>query len=224
MTQRPNDEPVSVEDTTASQYGNWVHSIRCAHLREVETALANIRGKHSNDFLRRITAELRTQVNDSNATKGVSFAPINSDLTELLGVLEGPVDTPYAGGIFWLHIHLLSNWPAKPPVCRFLTPVYHLNIAASGEIHVDILRDQWCPALTIEKILYSLASLLDEPWPSKHPDTAQAVLFAEDRAAYDENAKLYTLLDAQETTYELTDEDKIEMGELQQAASKTGQF
>lgn len=205
MMQRANGEPVGVEDTTASQYGNRIRSIRETHLREAQTALANLCGKHSNDFLRRITAGLRTQVNDPNATKGVSFAPINSDLTELLGVLEGPVDTPYAGGIFWLHIPLPSNRPAKPPVYRFLTPVYHLNIAASGEIHVDILKDQWCPALMIGKILYSLALL--STFCSRPPCIC-------------ENAKLYTLLDAQETTYELIHEDRIEMGRLEQVASK----
>lgn len=60
-------------------------------------------------------------------------------------------DSPYAGGVFFLSITLSTDYPFKPPKVSFLTKVYHPNINANGTIFVDILRDQWHPALTIEK-------------------------------------------------------------------------
>jgi hypothetical protein len=63
----------------------------------------------------------------------------------------GPTDSPYSGGVFFLAIHFPTDYPFKPPKVNFTTRIYHPNINGNGSICLDILRDQWSPALTISK-------------------------------------------------------------------------
>ena len=80
-----------------------------------------------------------------------------------------PAGSPYAGGIYFLDIHFPPDYPFKPPKVTFRTRIYHCNINSNGQICLDILKDQWSPALTISKVLLSICSLLTDANPSERP-------------------------------------------------------
>jgi ubiquitin-protein ligase len=68
-------------------------------------------------------------------------------------------DSPYSSGVFFLSIAFPTDYPFKPPKVNFTTRIYHPNINANGSICLDILRDQWSPALTISKGSYASTPL-----------------------------------------------------------------
>ena len=50
-----------------------------------------------------------------------------------------------------------------PPKILFRTKVYHPNIDKLGRICLDIIKNNWSPALQINKVLLAIQSLLAGP-------------------------------------------------------------
>lgn len=123
--------------------------------------------------LKRIQKELADLLKDPPAN--CSGGPIEGDQYHWQGSIVGPEGSPYAGGVFFLDIQFSVDYPYRPPKCTFITKVYHPNVNGNGTICLDILKDQWSPALTISKVLLSICSLLNDPNPEDPliPDIAK---------------------------------------------------
>jgi ubiquitin-conjugating enzyme E2 D/E len=141
--------------------------------------------------LRRIERELLDMT--KNPLPNCSAIPENYDSFTWAGIIIGPEDTPYHGGIFGLKIQFPVDYPYKPPHIIFTTKIYHPNINSAGIICLDILKHAWSPALTLGKLLLSISSLLAEPNPNDplYPDAAN--LYIESREAYNAKARLWTI-------------------------------
>jgi len=118
-------------------------------------------------------------------------------------------DSPYSGGVFFLAIHFPTDYPFKPPKVNFTTRIYHPNINSNGSICLDILRDQWSPALTISKgtdltnvlfigslltcaVLLSICSMLTDPNPDDPLVPEIAHVYKTDRSRYEATAREWT--------------------------------
>ena len=123
----------------------------------------------------------------------IAAGPINdNDLFHWQAVIMGPPDSPYQGGAFFLNIHFSEEYPWKPPQCTFTTRIYHPNINSNGTIAVDILRDQWGPRLTIDKLLLSIQSLLTDPNPDICLEPEIGNIYKNNRKQYEETAREWT--------------------------------
>lgn len=149
----------------------------------------------SNNTEKRLMNELKDMQNDPpfNCSAGI----VDDDVYHWSAQILGPEDSPYYGGVFELDIHFPSEYPFKPPKLNFKTRIYHPNIV-NGNICLDILKDQWSPALTISKVLLSLCSLLTDPNPDDPLDIEIAKQYKKNIDEYYNLAKTWTLTYATE--------------------------
>lgn len=139
---------------------------------------------------------LKSEINEMNTSPPLncSAGPIvESNLFKWQGTIIGPEGTPYAGGVFNISIDFTNDYPFKPPKMLFTTKIYHCNINSFGAICLDILKDQWSPALTISKVLLSICSLLDQPNPDDPLVQEIATLYKTNKQEHDRRALLFTL-------------------------------
>jgi ubiquitin-protein ligase len=147
----------------------------------------------------------------------VSAVPLDDSLAKVLASIEGPPETPYEGGIFFITVQLSETDPYAPPVMRFHTKIYHPNISPQGHICADY-KGKWNAVLSagasripvsdsnaiwyppksgdtrwsLGALLTALCGLLASPDVEDPlvPEIAQKYL--EDYDGYCENATLYT--------------------------------
>lgn len=121
-----------------------------------------------------------------------SAGPKGDNLYEWHSTILGPPGSVYEGGVFFLDIQFSPDYPFKPPKVTFRTRIYHCNINSQGMICLDILKDNWSPALTISKVLLSICSLLTDCNPADPLVGSIATQYVTNREEHDKMAKEWT--------------------------------
>lgn len=153
------------------------------------TALT-IRSKSMSTSLKRIQKELADIMTDP--PPNCTAFPQNDNLFEWVSTILGPPGSVYESGIFFLDIHFSPDYPFKPPKVTFKTRIYHCNINSHGVICLDILKNNWSPALTISKVLLSICSLLTDCNPADPLVSSIATQYLMNRSEHDRMAKQWT--------------------------------
>ncbi|XP_020826734.1 ubiquitin-conjugating enzyme E2 E2 isoform X1 [Phascolarctos cinereus] len=126
------------------------------------------------------------------STAPASAGPKGDNIYEWRSTILGPPGSVYEGGVFFLDITFSPDYPFKPPKVTFRTRIYHCNINSQGVICLDILKDNWSPALTISKVLLSICSLLTDCNPADPLVGSIATQYMTNRAEHDRMARQWT--------------------------------
>ncbi|KAG2143898.1 ubiquitin-conjugating enzyme/RWD-like protein [Suillus cothurnatus] len=144
--------------------------------------------------MRRLMREITELKN--NPPEGIRVVTSEENMLDLTGIVEGPEQTPYAGGYFRVRFQFTHEFPTAPPKCWFATKIFHPNVSSAGEICVNTLKKDWQSSYGIGHILVTIKCLLIYPNPESALDEEAGKLLLEDYDAYCSRAKLITSVHA----------------------------
>ncbi|KAJ9609745.1 hypothetical protein H2200_006073 [Cladophialophora chaetospira] len=129
-----------------------------------------------------------------NTEDGSSWS---DDLTQLVVLVTGADGTPYAKGLWRLHLKIPNDYPKNPPKATFKTRIYHPNVdEKTGAVCLETLKRDWDPKLTLKDILVTISCLLIQPNPDSALNAAAGALIQDNYDAFSTQAQLMTKIHA----------------------------
>ncbi|CAH1766582.1 5987_t:CDS:2 [Entrophospora sp. SA101] len=149
-----------------------------------------------NAVTRRLLKELKDYQKEDHPDL-INLSPTQDDnLLIWQAVLRGENETPYQGGSWTLRIEIPKSYPIQPPNVKFMTKICHPNINfKTGEICLDILKNAWSPAWTLQSACMAIRLLLSNPEPNSPLNCDAAnLLRCGDLLGYESLVRMYTEL------------------------------
>ena len=106
--------------------------------------------------------------------------------------LCGPVDTPYAGGMFFLTADFTDDYPQKKPEVKFKNKIYHLNVSpSSGHICISTLNE-WKPKTPMVDVISAIFALFYDQNPKSPYSGEMAREYETNRSEFNKKAQEWT--------------------------------
>ena len=106
--------------------------------------------------------------------------------------LIGPIDTPYAGGMFFLTSDFTENYPNEKPEVKFINKIYHLNVSPhDGHICISTLNS-WKPKTPMVDVISSIFALFYDQNPKSPYSGEMAREYETNRAEFNRKAQQWT--------------------------------
>ncbi|CCK72309.1 uncharacterized protein KNAG_0J02280 [Huiozyma naganishii CBS 8797] len=119
-----------------------------------------------------------------------------------VGFMVTNEDSIYHGAYLTGLLCFPRNFPFSPPTFLFCPPIYHPNVFSNGSLCISILHEcgddtneepdseTWSPVQTVETVLISIISLLDDPNVSSPANVDAAVEYKNARQEYNKRVIL----------------------------------
>ncbi|VDC07312.1 unnamed protein product [Peniophora sp. CBMAI 1063] len=118
---------------------------------------------------------------------------VNDSMQEFYVRFHGPTETPFAGGVWKIHVELPDQYPFKSPSIGFMNKIFHPNIdELSGSVCLDVINQTWSPMYDMINIFEMfLPQLLRYPNPADPLNGEAAALLMRHPKEYEAKVKEY---------------------------------
>ncbi|KAK0230753.1 ubiquitin-conjugating enzyme/RWD-like protein [Armillaria fumosa] len=134
---------------------------------------------------------------------------VNDSMQEFYVRFYGPSETPFAGGVWKIHVELPDQYPFKSPSIGFMNKIFHPNIdelyallsslirtvthkTRSGSVCLDVINQTWSPMFDMINIFeVFLPQLLRYPNPNDPLNGEAAALLMRHPKEYEAKVKEY---------------------------------
>uniref|UniRef100_A0A803N2U3 E2 ubiquitin-conjugating enzyme n=1 Tax=Chenopodium quinoa TaxID=63459 RepID=A0A803N2U3_CHEQI len=146
----------------------------------------------------RLFKEYKEVQREKTADPDITLVCDDTNIFKWTALIKGPSETPYEGGVFQLAFAVPEQYPLQPPQVRFLTKIFHPNVHfKTGEICLDILKNAWSPAWTLQSVCRAIIALMAHPEADSPLNCDSGnLLRSGDLRGFQSMAKMYTRLAA----------------------------
>lgn len=124
----------------------------------------------SRETIHRLLSDVKYVFKNPLTDNGIYYCHDEEDIMKGYAMIVGPDATPYFGGYYFFELTFPTDYPFSPPKVNYMTNDGHTrfnpNLYKCGKVCVSILNtwsgDKWSACQTINSILLTLCSLLNE--------------------------------------------------------------
>jgi ubiquitin-protein ligase len=132
----------------------------------------------------------------------IQIYPYADDINQWRVFLRGPFGTPYETKWWYLTVTFPPGYPGEPPVFRFISVPFHINVSGEGRICLNLIERGYVQSALVFEMIQSIKQLLLVPDEYSPVQLSRLALFREDRAEYDRRARLSCENEAKNSPYE----------------------
>jgi ubiquitin-protein ligase len=119
----------------------------------------------------------------------IRIYPVDGDIGVWRVFLLGPPETPYAGRWWYMNVTFPLGYPTEPPVFRFISVPFHLNVSSEGRICLNIFERGYLQNAIVVEMIQSAKELFVMPEEDTPIQLEMLALFRENKAEYDRRAR-----------------------------------
>jgi ubiquitin-protein ligase len=137
--------------------------------------------------------------------------------------VKGVDGTPYADKWWYIYVTFPDEYPAQPPIFRFISIPYHMNVSSDGRICLSAIESGYEPDMTVVELIQTIRQMFLLPDPTTPLDIGKYFEYREQREEYERRAAESTRLHAKNTVEDwlvglkvetdVPSDDSIEIGE-----------
>lgn len=124
----------------------------------------------SRETVSRLLKDVRQIIRYPLTDNGIYYVHDDVNMLKGYAMIVGPTNTPYFGGYYFFEFNFPFDFPFSPPKVKYMTndgvTRFNPNLYKCGKVCVSILNtwsgDKWSSCQTINSILLTLCSLLNE--------------------------------------------------------------
>jgi ubiquitin-protein ligase len=122
------------------------------------------------ESIMRLLKDVKQIMRNPLIDNGIYYHHDEEDMLKGYAMIIGPKNTPYFGGYYFFKFNFPYDYPFNPPIVEYMTndglTRFNPNLYKCGKVCVSILNtwsgDKWTSCQTINSILLTLCSLLNE--------------------------------------------------------------
>lgn len=136
---------------------------------------------------------------NDNYDPDLRILTFSSNMDKWRVYIRGPEGTPYADKWWYLYVTFPEEYPIQPPIFRFVSVPYHLNVSSEGRICLNIIEKGYMSTTKVVELIQQIKELFLHALEDTPIQIEKLMMYKHNRQEYDRRAFESTRNNAKDT-------------------------